>query len=145
MFIPDFSGFIFSFVIFFVHFLENIFEESVVFLQNSIFSGQVQWVFSIQSVVEACSGEISNRFFGVVHSNTATTTIWVVVDFKFLLWSSISWGINNFKFSWSIDNEISSSVLISMSVSANDDGIFPLRNQSWDVFTDNWGSKDSTA
>jgi len=61
MFVPDFSGFIFSFVIFFVHFLENIFEESVVFLQNSIFSGQVQWVFSIQSVVEACSGEISNR------------------------------------------------------------------------------------
>ena len=40
--------------------------------------------------------------------------------------------------------KISSSILISKSVSSNNDGLSPARNKSWNVFDDNWFTENST-
>lgn len=57
MFIPEFLFLKFLFIGLFIYLLENIFESTVVSLQDSVFSTQIKWIVSIKSVFEASMSE----------------------------------------------------------------------------------------
>ena len=87
--------------------------------------------------------KIFNAFIDVVHCHTNTTFSFEFVDFHSLLLSLIICE-NNFKFSRFIDCKIGGSVLISESVSSNNNGFFPSWNKSWDVIDDDRFSEDGS-
>ena len=142
MFIPDLLAFKLSFVLFVIYFFKSIFEPSIIFLQYSVFCGEVERIFSLECEFEAAVRKSFNTFISVVHAEADSTMSFEFVDFH-LFFSPIISLENYFKSSGFVDCEISGFVLISEGVSANDDWLLPPWNQSWDIFDDNGLSEDS--
>lgn len=88
-------------------------------------------------------GKTFNALVSVVHSHSHSSTC-VFEDFHFFL-SSIVSSKDNFESSGFINNKIGSFVLVSVGVSADDDGFFPARDESGDVFDDDGFSEDSSS
>lgn len=60
-------------------------------------------------------------------------------------WSAaIFWMENQLSSSWNLIDGILSSILITISVSTNNDWLGPAWNNSWNVLDDNWLSEDSS-
>ena len=57
MLVPEFLLFELRFVGLVVEALENILESTIVFLQDRVLGGQVQWVTSLESELEAAMPE----------------------------------------------------------------------------------------
>ena len=55
--------------------------------------------------------------------------------------TAVGWGVSHGELTWTWGNEVSGLVLISVSVSSNDDWSGPSWNVSWDVFDENWLSE----
>lgn len=143
MLIPEFfllEGF---FVLLIVNFLENVLKPTVVFFHDSVLGGQVKGIVSFEGEFEATVGESFDAFICVVHSHSNSSLAGEVVDFKFLN-SSIIASEGHLEFSRFGDNKICSSVLITVSVSTNNDGFLPAGDQSGNILDDNGFSEDST-
>lgn len=143
MFIPNLFSFKCFFVLFIVNLLENIFEFSVVFLQNSVFGCQIQRICPVQGELEGTVGEFFNTLISVVHTHTNASFSLILEDLHFGLFS-ISSLEKNCKCARLIYFKIGGFVLVSKSVSTDDDRFFPSRNQSGDVFDDDRLSEDSS-
>lgn len=87
--------------------------------------------------------EIFDAFINVVHSQTNTPFSFELEDLHTLLFSFIVCE-DNLESSWSVDYKVCSFVLITESMSSNNNRLFPSWNQFWDVVDDNGFSEDST-
>ena len=142
MLIPNFFGLEFLSILFFVNFLECILKSAVVLFQDRIFSSEIKRILSLKCESEAAMGEAFNALVSVIHTHSNTTSAFVVVDFRLLNCSVISCE-NNLEFSRLVDDEISGLVLISESMTADNNWFFPARDKPWDVFNDNRLSENS--
>ena len=88
-------------------------------------------------------GELGNAFIGVIHAKTNASSSFKFIDLHLLLCSVIS-SENYLKCSRLVNYKICGFVLISKGMSANNDGLGPARNESWDVFNDDRFSEDSS-
>ena len=67
-----------------------------------------------------------------------------MVDLLFGSLGAIIWGVDKVNCTWSINNSILALVLITISVSTNDDWLGPPWHKSWNVRDDNWLSENSS-
>lgn len=145
MFIP-YSSFLELFcILFFKNFLENVLELSIICLKNCVLSREIKRNLSLKSIYEARMSKLRNRISCVVHSHTNSTISWVIIDLHHLLFSTILRGENNFEGTSFFNLKISGSVLITKSMSSNDDWFFPRRNESGNIFNDNRLSEHSSS
>jgi len=144
MLIPESSSIELCFIVSIVNFLEDIFESTIVFLHNSVLGGQVAWVVSDQRIFEAFVGKSSNRFVSIVHSHK-NTWAFKVVNLESLCLGTIFWSENNLEFTWSINNGVSSSVLITESMSSDNDWLGPSWNKLWNILAEDWFSENSSS
>jgi hypothetical protein len=136
MLIPYLIFFELLLIVLFVDFLEDILEATIIFLQDSILSGQVQRINSRKGEFEAAMSKLFNTLISIVHSKTYTTFSFEFIDLVFLF-SSVFSSEDNLKGSRLVDCEICGSILISESMSSDDNRLFPSWNKSWDVLDDN--------
>jgi hypothetical protein len=83
---------------------------------------------------------------GVEHAHVGTSIsggleVVHLLDSRF---ASVGWGEDKLKLSWLCDNVVLASVLISVGVSTNDDGLLPSWDESGDVTDDDGLTEDST-
>jgi hypothetical protein len=143
MLIPEFLFFELFLVGFFVDSLEGILESAVVFFHDGIFGSQIERVLSLEGEFEATVGESFDTFVSVVHSHTNSSLSGEVVDLE-LLNSAVISSEGHFELSRFGDNKVSGSVLVTVSVSADDDRFLPAGDEPGDVIDDDWLSEDST-
>jgi hypothetical protein len=123
--------------------LKDIFEETVILLQDGVLGGHLKWVASLQGVVHAGSGETVDGLFSVIHTHVAAWSV-EFVDLLLGWCAAIGWMEDNLGSSWNLLHIILASVLITISVSANNDWLGPAWNNSWNVLDDDWLSEDGT-
>jgi len=116
--IPDTSLSEFSLVLFFIDYLEDILEVSIVSLKDGVLCREVERNLTINSVFEARVSELFNGLISVVHAHADTTTNGIVENFHDLLLATILRSEDNLESTSFLDLEISSSVLITESVSS---------------------------
>ena len=136
----------FVLVILFVFFSKNIHEESVVFLKNGVFSRKLEGEFTLDTVLEARFSKWSNWFISVEHTKVAAS-IWRLFELMNQLsgrCTSISWCENKFNFTSFCDYVVLAAILVSISVSTNDNWLSPSWNESRDVADDNRFTKNSS-
>lgn len=142
--VPKSFGFKLSFVGRIINVFENVFEESIIFFKDSIFGGHIQGHVSIERKLEGRMSESNDRFFGVIHSNGNSSFSSVIINFVVLAISGIFSFESNSESSRSIDDEISSFVLIPESMSSDDDRLCPSRNIFGEGFNDDWLSENGS-
>lgn len=87
--------------------------------------------------------ECSDRRRGVVHSQKAAGAL-EIVGSSLEASRSIFRDELHDEFSWSVNNCIGGHVLISMGMSADNDGLLPAWNKERDIAADNGLSEDGT-
>lgn len=98
----------------------------------------------MQGELEALMSKFSDTWLCIIHCHSTSTLFRIVKNFPFLYFSCFRTCKCHFKFAWFISNKISSSVLISKSMSTYNDRLFPLWYKSWNIFKNNWSSKNGT-
>lgn len=88
-------------------------------------------------------GKLLYAFICIIHADSNSSRSLKFVDLHPLLSSVVS-SKHNLKSSWLIDCEICGFVLISKSMSTDDNWLFPAWNEPWDIFNDDGLSKDSS-
>ncbi len=141
MLIPYFLSFELLAVLGFVYFLEYILEATIVLLQDGVFSGEIKGVLSGKCKFETALSKLLDTLVSVVHRQTHAALSFKTVHFCTLLFSAFS-SKNHLKRPRLIDCKISSLVLITKSVSSDDDRFFPSRDESGNVFDDDGFSED---
>jgi hypothetical protein len=68
MFIPEAFGFVLLFVLFFVDFLENIFETAIVFFEDGVFGGHVEREATFEGKLERRMSKAFDGSIRVVHA-----------------------------------------------------------------------------
>jgi hypothetical protein len=143
VFVPDTVGFEFSLVGFGIDLGKDVLESSVVLLEDSVLGRQVEGILSVDGILERSMSEFLDGIISIVHTE-ANTTARIVEDFVFLRGTSVFGSEGDFVFTRSVNNEISGSVLITVSVSADNDGLSPSGDELGDVLADDGFSEDST-
>ncbi len=87
--------------------------------------------------------EFSDRLVSVVHAHDAASILGEVEDLVGLDWSAVLWLEREFESTFLLDDEVGGSVLVAEGVTADDDGLFPGGDESWDVLNDDGLSEDS--
>lgn len=93
--------------------------------------------------LEAAVSKIFNTLINIVHSHSYTTFTFEFENLHSFFFSFIILEYD-FKSSRPVDNEISCLVLISESVSSDNNWLFPSWNESGDIFNNDGFSKDGT-
>ena len=132
-----------SLVVSLIHLLEDILEATIVLLEDSVLGGQIARVVSGKSVLHAGVGKASDRLISVVHSEHDT---WVL-EFEHFERSglgAILRGEGHMESAWNLGAEVSGSVLITESVSADNDGLLPAWHKARNVLDDDGLSEDGS-
>jgi len=143
VFIPEALGFEFLLVLLVIDGLENILESTVILLQDGVLGGHVEGIVSVKGIFEAGVGESRDRFVGVIHTNTDTTS-GVLKDIVDFLLGSVRGDEVDFEFASLLSDKVSGLVLVTEGMSANNDGLFPAGNVSGDTVDDDGLSEDGT-
>ena len=109
-----------------IYFFEYVFESSIVLLQYSVLSTQIEGVGSVEGVLETGVGELLYGLVCVVHTEK-DTFVGEVEDVKACLRRTIFRDEFYLELARFIDNKVSSFILVSKCVSPNDDGLIPPR------------------
>jgi hypothetical protein len=132
--------------VFFIFILESVNEKTVVLLENSVLGRQHEGEVAVKSVGEAGFSKGSNGVVSVEHSEVAAgagLALELVNELSLLVWA-VSRRVDQFDFTRFGGDAILATVLVTESVSANNDGLSPARDESWDVFNDNRFTEDGT-
>ena len=127
MLIPYILSLVLWLVRFNIDSFKNVLESSIILFQNGIFSGHIKGILSLKGKFKAAVSKILNTLVDIVHSHTDSTFSLEFVDFHLLLFS-LCISEDDFESSGSVDCEICGSVLISESMSADNNGFFPSWN-----------------
>lgn len=141
MFIPYLLRLELFFVLLVVDPFEDILEPSIVFLQNSILGGEVEWVVPLQCEPEATLCELFDAFVGVIHGESNASLSLEIVDLHSFLLAAFALE-DHLEGPWLIHSEIRGFVLIPKCMPPDDNRHFPARNESRYVFDEYGLSKD---
>lgn len=136
MFIPNTLFFIFTLEFCFINFLKSVFEEPIISFHDCVFGRQVKRHFSVKSILHWAPGESRDRIFGVKHCHGNTSILIQICNLNALNFSTLFILDSERHFSFIRDFEVLASVLISESVSSNDNGTLPIGNYSGYIFYD---------
>ena len=143
MLVPNLFLLVKFFVFLIIDLLKDIFEFSIIFFQDCVFCCEIERISSCQGILETTLSEFSYALVCIIHGNSNSSLAFVVVNLCFFFLSTFSFE-NNGKCARFINFDISGFILISKSMSTNDNRLFPSGNKSWDVFDDDRFSKDCT-
>ena len=141
MLVPNLLLFKCLLINFIVNFLEDVLEASIVFLQNRVLSCQVEWVLSFKRELKAAVSEFLNALVSIIHAERHSSLALEMVNLVTLFTPVISTE-HHLESARLINCEVSGLVLISKGMSADNDGLLPARNQSWDVLDDDRLAED---
>ena len=140
MLIGQFAFFKLGFELGVEDFLKDVFESSVVGLENCVLGAQKDRIVALQTVVKRRSGKTTNRFVKVIHTHHDTSRF-EVCDFHFDWLTAILRHIRHRHSSGTRHFEVSRLVLITVSVSPNHNRLAPVRHKFRNVLADNWLAK----
>ena len=86
--------------------------------------------------------EFLNALIGVVHCEANPSLALEVIHLHPFLLATLAFE-DDFEGAWLVYYEISGLVLIAKCMSSDDNGVFPARDESGNIFDDDWFSKDS--
>mmetsp|Transcript_97472 Transcript_97472/g.134064 ORF Transcript_97472/g.134064 Transcript_97472/m.134064 type:complete len:376 (-) Transcript_97472:86-1213(-) len=127
----------------FIDLLEGIFEKTIILLQDSVLGRKLKRQLSIKGIVQARASKGGDRVSSVEHTEVGTSLL-EVVDFLFSRCTAIIGGENKFDFTSLVDNVILATVLVTVSVSTDNDRLGPAGHQSGDVLDNNRFSENGT-
>jgi len=136
VFIPYLTALELSLIVFLIDLSENILEASIVALENGVLGAQIQRIVPVDSILEAGMGEGYNGFIGVVHSHENSTVL-EVEDVEGLGLAAISRSELNLELSSAINNIVCSTILVTESMTANNNGLRPCWNKARNILNDN--------
>ena len=67
--LPDLFGLVLFLVLLVIDILEDVLEGSVILLEDRVLGGHVEWVATVQRVLEAAVGEVPDGLGRVVHAH----------------------------------------------------------------------------
>lgn len=144
MFIPEFTLFKLCFIVFLVNLFKNVLKSSIVFLQYSVLCCQIKRVISLNCEFKRWMGEFINWLICIVHSHENSRPF-EFVNFHYLTWVRFFIRLeSDKKFACLTRYVICCAILISKSVSTNDNWFSPSGNKSWNVLDHNWFTEYST-
>mmetsp|Transcript_18496 Transcript_18496/g.13296 ORF Transcript_18496/g.13296 Transcript_18496/m.13296 type:complete len:332 (+) Transcript_18496:516-1511(+) len=126
-----------------INVLENIFEKTIILLEDGVLGGELERQLTVQRVLHAGASEGGNGSVSVEHTQVGTGLLEVV---NLLLdgCTAIIRGENELDLAWLLDYVILATILITVSVSTNDNRLGPSWHQSGNVLNDNRFSEDSS-
>ena len=128
---------------FIIGFLENIFETSVIFLENCVLRRQIDRPFALQAIVEDRARKITDRGVKIIHAHR-NTGFGEVKDFALDSLAIFAFPLHRqLAFAW--DEEICCFILVTKGVTANNDWLCPTRHEARDVVTDDRFAENYTA
>ena len=142
--VPETSSLELSLVSALVDLLEDILEATIVLLQNRVLGRQVAREVPGEGVLHAGVGEAIDGLVSVVHAEHDTSAL-EVVDLEFGGLGAVLRGEGHHELAWNLGAEIGGSVLITESVSADNDGFFPAGHKFRDVADDDGLTEDGAA
>jgi len=123
---------------------EDILEETIVLLEDGVLGGEVEGPLLHEGILEARVSETSDGVNGVVHGHTATTLSREVEDLGGGGLGTISGGELDLEATRLLSDEVNSLVLVTESVTTNNDGLSPTRDETRNVLHDDGLTEDST-
>ena len=132
MLIPKIRSLELSSVVLLIDLLEDILEATVVSFKNSVLGRHVARIVSGEGILHASMSESIDGLVGVVHAHQDARS-WEVEHFEISGLRSILRLEAHCELAGHLGAEICGSILISESVSTDDDGLGPARDQSRDV------------
>ena len=142
MLVPKTGGLKLGFVRSLINFSKDILEATIVLLEDGVLGSQVARVVSVKSILHAGVSESNDGFVSVVHAEHDTGSL-EVENFKVGWLGAIFWDEGHVELAWHLRAEISGFILITKSVSTNNNGCLPAWHKLGDVGNHDGGSKDS--
>lgn len=127
MFIPQSFLLHFHFILLFIYRLEYVFEQSIIFLKNSVFGGEIKRIVFGKCILETRMSKANNAFPSVIHSHSTTSLTRIFKYLSDLLLLSLR-PEYYFKCTWLVSGEVSGSILITKCMSTNTNRISPRGN-----------------
>lgn len=118
--------------------LEDILETTIIFLKNSVFSGHIERVVAAEGVFEAGVGESFDGAIVVEHEKSNSRS-WIFRDVN--VERFITLEIHR-DITCRLDEEVSAVIDITIGVSADDDWLGPVLDQSGDILDEDGLSKN---
>lgn len=142
VFIPELPFFELCLVVPVVQLLEDVFESTVVLLQDGVLGRKIQWVVALDGKLEAAMGKLVDGLVRVIHTQQDTRAF-ELENFHCLNFSCfVVWLKRDEEFARLLHNVISGPVLVTEGVSANDDGFSPAWHKSWNILDNDGLTKD---
>jgi hypothetical protein len=129
-----------------VDLLENVLEAPVVFLEDSVLCAHVQRQLLVDGKLETGVCEASNTLVGVVLSlsDTSLVVLFKVEDLNVLGLAAL-WGKDHLEGTLALDNEVLCAVLITESVTSDDDGLLPAGHETRNAVNDDGFTEDGAS
>ena len=141
--VPDALGIKFLLVVGLEDLLEDVLEAAIVLLQDSVLGAHVERKALSQGKLETGVGKAANRLIGVVLS-LGNTTAREVEDLDSLGLAALG-GVDELKLARPRDHTVGSTVLVTESMTTDDDGLSPSGDETRNARNDNGLTEDSTA
>ena len=132
------------FVLRLINLFEEVFESTVVRLENSVFGTEVNGVIPSETILKRGACKIANRIIEVIHRHCHTGA-WIIKDLKLHRLCPIFGSPREREFTFSWNEHISSAILIAERVTADNDRLGPARNQTRNVADHNWFTENNSA
>jgi len=133
-------------VVLLVDLVEDILESTVVTLKDGVLGGKLERISSVERVLEASPSESGNGLVCVVHSHDGASSVFEGVHCLFVgtVSASIIRNVFHNELARLLGDEVLGHVLVSMSVTTNDDGLGPSWYKLGDVLANNRFSEDGS-
>ena len=141
--VPDVLGVELLLVLSLEDLLEDVLEAAVVALQDGVLGAHVQRETLEEGHLERGVGEATDGLIGVVLALSDTTTL-EVVDLN-LLGLTTNGGVDQLELTGTGDDTVLGTVLVTESVTTNDNGLAPARDQAGNGRDDDGLTEDGTA
>lgn len=142
--VPDALGVKFFLVALLENLLEEVLEAAIVLLEDGVLGAHVERQLLHKGNLEAGVGEAADGLVGVVlgQGNTAAGK---VVDGDGLGFAAVGRGVDKLQLTGAGDDPVSSTVLVTVGVTTDDDGLVPARYETGNAGDDDGLTEDSTA
>ena len=124
--------------------MEDVFETTVVGLQNRVLRREINRVIPGKTIVERCPREIADRLIEVIHCHR-NATAGCLEDLEALGFGAISGLEANRQRSRAVKDKVRCPVLVTKRVTANNNRLVPTRNQPRDVGNDDGLAENHSA
>ena len=142
MLVPKALGLKVLLIVLLINLLEDILESSVVLLENGVLGAHIQWQLLEKSHLETGVSESDDRLICVVLC-LRNTGAGEVVDLD-TFWLAAFGSEDDLECSFAGDDLVLGAVLVTKGVTADDNWLFPARDETGDVVDNNWLTEDGS-